>query len=90
MAVETHQRSLAAGTYTPGAGYPGTGTLGNRLRLAAHLLAANLGTRIITIHWGGFDTHSGQLASQDAQLMELSRALGAFRGDLQARSIEDA
>ena len=26
------------------------------------LLAANLGTRVITIHWGGFDTHTGQLA----------------------------
>ncbi len=88
VAVETHQRSLAAGTFNPGAGYP-TGTLGNRLKLAAHLLAANLGTRIVTIHWGGFDTHSGQLASQDAQLMELSRALAAFRADLQARNIED-
>ena len=63
-------------------------TLSTRLRLAAHLLAANLGTRIITIHWGGFDTHSGQLASQDAQLTELSRALGAFRADLAARGIE--
>ena len=28
---------------------------------AAHLLAANLGTRVITIHWGGFDTHTNQL-----------------------------
>ena len=64
------------GPSTPGAGYPTTGRWANRLKLAAHLLAANLGTRIITIHWGGFDTHSGQLASQDAQLMELSRALG--------------
>ena len=89
VAVATHQRAQSAGTYTPGAGYPGNGTLSNRLRLAAHLLAANLGTRIITIHWGGFDTHSGQLASQDAQLTELSRALGAFRKDLQARGVEE-
>lgn len=89
VAVETHQRSLSAGTYSPGTGYPNNGTLSTRLKLAAHLLGANLGTRIITIHWGGFDTHSGQLASQDAQLMELSRALAAFRADLQARGIED-
>ena len=88
VAVETDQRSQAAGTFNPGAGYP-NGTLGNRLKLAAHLLAANLGTRVITIHWGGFDTHSGQLASQDAQLMELSRALAAFRADLQTRGVED-
>ena len=88
LAVETHRRSLDAGPFNQGAGYP-NGTLGNRLKLAAHLLGANLGTRIITIHWGGFDTHSGQLASQDIQLIELSRALAAFRADLQARAIEN-
>ncbi len=88
VAVETDQRSQAAGAFNPGAGYP-NGTLGNRLKLAAHLLAANLGTRVITIHWGGFDTHSGQLAGQDAQLMELSRALAGFRADLQTRGVED-
>ena len=88
LAVETYQRSQAGPAFTPGAGYPSNGTLSTRLRLAAHLLAADLGTRIITIHWGGFDTHSGQLASQDAQLRELSRALGAFRADLLARGIE--
>ena len=89
VAVETHQRSLAGPAYVAGAGYPGNGTLSTRLRLAAHLLSAGLGTRIVTIHWGGFDTHSGQLAGQDAQLTELSRALAAFRADLQARGIED-
>jgi uncharacterized protein (DUF1501 family) len=88
VAVETHQRAISGPAYAPGAGYPSNGTLSSRLRLAAHLLAANLGTRVITIHWGSFDTHSGQLASQDAQLTELSRALGAFRADLQARGIE--
>jgi uncharacterized protein (DUF1501 family) len=88
VAVETHRRAVEGPAYTPGGGYPTTGSLSPRLKLAAHLLAANLGTRIITIHWGSFDTHSGQLASQDAQLTELSRALGAFRADLVARGIE--
>jgi uncharacterized protein (DUF1501 family) len=88
VAVETYQRSRSGPPYAAGAGYPNNGTLSTRLRLAAHLLSADLGTRIITIHWGGFDTHSGQLASQDAQLTELSRALGAFRADLIARGIE--
>jgi uncharacterized protein (DUF1501 family) len=87
-AVETQQRAASGPAYTPGTGYPSNGTLSTRLRLAAHLLGANLGTRIITIHWGSFDTHSGQLAAQDAQLTELSRALGAFRADLAARGIE--
>ena len=88
VAVETHQRAVSGPAYAPGAGYPNNGTLSTRLRMAAHLLAANLGTRVITIHWGSFDTHSGQLAGQDAQLTELSRALGAFRADLAARGIE--
>ena len=30
--------------------------------LAAALLKANLGTRVVTIDWGSFDTHGGQVA----------------------------
>ena len=65
-------------------GYPNNNTLSTRLRTAAHLLKAPLGTRVITIHWGGFDTHTNQLNGQDSQLKELSRALGAFQKDLKA------
>jgi uncharacterized protein (DUF1501 family) len=68
--------------------YPTTGSLSPKLKTAATLLAANLGTRIITIHWGGFDTHTGQLVSQDRQLVEFSRALAAFRADLAQRGVE--
>jgi uncharacterized protein (DUF1501 family) len=91
LAVETWQRSKDSGTPTgtpSQAGYPSNGTLSTRLRTAAHLLGANHGTRVITIHWGAFDTHTGQLASQDRQIAELSRALGAFRADLQRLGIE--
>jgi uncharacterized protein (DUF1501 family) len=65
-----------------------TSRLQRSLQLAARILGANLGTRIITIHWGAFDTHGSQLTSQDPQLAELSRALGAFKADLAARGIE--
>lgn len=96
LAVETWQRlgAITSATPTPTATptpapivYP-AGTLGNRLKTAATLLAANLGTRVITIHWGGFDTHTGQLAAQDRQLIEFSRALAAFRADLQLKGVE--
>jgi uncharacterized protein (DUF1501 family) len=70
-----------------GVAYP-MGTLSTKLQMAAKILAAGLGTRIITIHWGVFDTHGGQLAMQDPQLQELSAAMGAFQADLQARSVE--
>jgi uncharacterized protein (DUF1501 family) len=86
LAVTTWEQTRTAGTPT-GTGYP-AGQLGTKLRTAAHLLAANLGTRVITIHWGGFDTHTGQLASQDRQLIEFSRALSAFRADLVRLGIE--
>lgn len=69
--------------------YPdATSTLQRSLQLAARILGANLGTRVITIHWGAFDTHGSQLTGQDPQLAELSRALGAFKADLAARGIE--
>jgi uncharacterized protein (DUF1501 family) len=96
LAVETWQRlsAITSATPTPTATplppaivYP-SGTLGTRLKTAATLLSANLGTRVITIHWGGFDTHTGQIVSQDKQLIEFSRALAAFRADLQQKGIE--
>src|SRR5690349_7419329 len=89
VAVEAYDKGKALGNPPANNNYPNTGQLSTRLKLAAHLLAANLGTRIITIHWGGFDTHSDQIAGQDPQLKELSRALGAFKADLTTRGIED-
>ncbi len=88
LAYDTYSDVKAYGAAPANPAYPSTGTLSSRLRMAAHLLAANLGTRVITIHWGGFDTHTNQLTAQDKQLAELSRALGAFQADLTARGID--
>ncbi len=82
-------RSLA-GVAAPNAaagGYP-TSDLSRKLQIAATLIGAGLGTRIVTIDWGSFDTHGNQLASQDPQLTTLSRALAAFKADLAARGVE--
>ena len=61
---------FAGGAYAPPAGsYPTTArrptltTLSKRLQMAAHMIDV-LGTQIITIHWGGFDTHTGQLVAR--------------------------
>src|SRR4029077_6676985 len=62
--------------------------LSQKLQLAATLLSAGLGTRIVTIDWGSFDTHGDQLAGQDPQLPTLSRALAAFKADLATRGVE--
>ncbi|MCW2966811.1 MAG: hypothetical protein JWM71_583 [Solirubrobacteraceae bacterium] len=84
--------SLAAAPLGSGVSYPSSSTqstdLSYKLKTAALLLGANIGTQIVTVHWGAFDTHGNQLLGQDPQLSELSRALGAFKADLAARGIE--
>jgi hypothetical protein len=51
-----------------------------KLQLAATLLGAGLGTRVVTIDWGSFDTHGDQITSQDP----------AARGSLQrARGVQE-
>lgn len=89
LATTVYKQTLPLGTPTFGTGYYPTGTLGPQLQLAAFLLAANLGTRIITVHWGGFDTHGDQIPQQDPQLKELSVSLSAFLADLKARGIDN-
>ncbi len=80
---------LGGVTHTPAANYPINSSLSRRLQLAATMLGAGLGTRVVTIDWGGFDTHGGQLAGQDPQLSVLGQALAAFQADLAARGIAD-
>jgi uncharacterized protein (DUF1501 family) len=89
LGVEVYRQTTGLGPPTFGTGYPSTGSLSPQLQLAAFLLGANLGTRVITIHWGSFDTHGSEVKQQDPQLVELSRALSAFLADLKARGIDD-
>jgi uncharacterized protein (DUF1501 family) len=49
-----------------------------RLHLAAALLNMNLGTRVISIAHGGFDTHAGQLGQHERLLTELDGGLKRF------------
>jgi uncharacterized protein (DUF1501 family) len=84
--VSNRLRGLSGGSV--GTGYPPNSDLSRKLQLAATLLGAGLGTRIITIDWGSFDTHGQQIGTQDPQLSVLSRALGAFKADLAARGLE--
>jgi uncharacterized protein (DUF1501 family) len=70
-----------------GSGYPQS-SLSTRLQLAATLIGAGLGTRIVTVDWGSFDNHSNILNSMDPQLTTLSHALSAFQADLAARGVE--
>jgi uncharacterized protein (DUF1501 family) len=71
---------LIAG-YTTNAAYPAT-PLGRSLALAAQIIGSRLGTRILYVQHGSFDTHAAQKPTQDRLLGELSDALKAFYDDL--------
>ena len=73
---------LVAG-YKTDAPYPAT-PLGRSLALAAQIVGSNLGTRVLYVQHGSFDTHVSQKATQDRLLLEFSDAIAAFYEDLRA------
>ena len=75
------------GDYTPsnGAIYPG-GSLGSHLQTIARMIRLDIGLRVATVDYGGWDTHNGQGDDGGGyfftRVQELSRALAAFFTDL--------
>lgn len=82
------QLEQMAKSYQPGATYPQTG-LAQKLKLAAQVIASDIGTEIFFVSLDGFDTHSSQEAGHAALLAELSDAVHAFITDLQAHKEAD-
>ena len=78
---------LIAG-YKTVANYPPT-QLGRSLALAAQIIGSRLGTRVLYVQHGSFDTHVSQLATQNRLLKELSEALAAFYVDLAAHGNDE-
>jgi uncharacterized protein (DUF1501 family) len=81
-------RSLFAGAYTPahGAAY-GTTSFSQLLRAAARVIKADLGTDIITVDVGGWDTHFtmgavGSGGTMDRLAADFGGSLAAFLTDL--------
>jgi uncharacterized protein (DUF1501 family) len=71
---------LIAG-YKTDASYPAT-PLGRSLALAAQIVGSRLGTRVIYVQHGSFDTHAAQKGTQDRLLREFSDGVKAFYDDL--------
>ena len=69
--------------------YPGT-DLGAQLKLAAALVGAQAGVRVVHAQIGGFDTHSNQRGAHDERMRELADALTAFAADLDRRRLTDS
>ncbi len=53
-----------------------------KLRLAARLINANLGIRVISIVFGDFDSHANQQSMHRDRMSELNAGLAAFYGEL--------
>lgn len=49
-----------------------------RLEVAARLVNANLGFRVLTAGFGDFDSHAGQPSQHEARMTELNAAVGRF------------
>ena len=73
---------LVAG-YKVQATYPTT-ALGRSLALAAQIVGSKLGTRVLYIQHGSFDTHVTQKQTQDRLLTDFANAIDAFYTDLAA------
>lgn len=70
------------GTYQPSVDYPDDGDLSGPLMTVAHAIKLDLGLRVATVDFGGWDTHVDQ-AGDFADLTDtLSRTLTAFWRDL--------
>lgn len=89
MEIEEHAQrgseelpKLVAG-YKSTASYPAV-PLGRSLALAAQIIGSRLGTRVIYVQHGSFDTHVSQRKTQDNLLELLSDSLSAFYDDLAA------
>lgn len=89
MQIEDHaQRSseelprLISG-YKTQAAYPAT-PIGRSLALAAQIIGSNLGTKVLYVSHGSFDTHVNQVATQNNLLGQFSDAMAAFYADLAA------
>jgi uncharacterized protein (DUF1501 family) len=71
------------GGYVPAGTYPAT-PLGRSLALAAQIIGSKIGTKVIYVQHGSFDTHVSQVATQNRLLGEFSDAMKAFFDDLAA------
>ena len=73
---------LVAG-YEPAGTYPAT-PIGRSLALAAQVIGSKLGTRVLYVQLGSFDTHTTQKATQDRLLGDFADGITAFYADLAA------
>jgi uncharacterized protein (DUF1501 family) len=77
--------------YDP-AGFPATG-IGNQLRQVARVIKKrtdlSINRQVFFVQLGGFDTHNGQVATQNTLLIQLSQAMRAFYNEMVTQGLEN-
>lgn len=81
--------ALLAGMEGENKDYPG-GPLSEQLAIAARLIGANAGIRVIYVMLGGFDTHTGQKGNHDALMNQIDESVAAFQADLERRGAAES
>ena len=54
----------------------------DQMTLAARLINANLGLRVVSLLWGDFDSHDGELTVHGDRMAELDAGIAAFYAEL--------
>lgn len=67
----------------------GSGEMTRLLRTAAGLLELRVGTRVVVVSGGSFDTHADQTDRQGSLLADLGTGLAAFHADIEAMGRAD-
>ncbi len=85
-ASSTELPHLVAG-YKPAIDYPKT-PFAQGLNLAAAVIGSGVGTKVIYISLGSFDTHAAQRGTQDRLLQQFGDGMKAFYDDLAAHHLD--
>jgi uncharacterized protein (DUF1501 family) len=72
-------RALPAAPADAGVGEYVAGDVTTGLQVAANLIAADLGTQVIMVNAGGFDTHANQAATHRALLADIGGGITRFQ-----------
>jgi uncharacterized protein (DUF1501 family) len=78
----------ASAAYRPKKTYPDD-EFGEALRVAAALIDARIGTRVLSVELGGFDTHNNQRGAHDNLMKRLDAGLSAFFDDVRGTPAGD-
>ena len=72
-----------------GVEFEGRPSVGQGLDIAANLISQDLGTRIVIVSTGGFDTHANQLGTHDDLLLGVADGVASFLATIEELGMSD-